>query len=102
MNKTVRIKYINYKNDVSWRLITPEKLQFGISEWHKEPQWLLYAFDHDKNDLRTFAIKDIMAWVPRKEVGSDKDKHIEKLEIELSELRKIKEAFDRMVEGTVH
>jgi hypothetical protein len=44
------------------REIIPERIWFGATEWHPEPQWLLDAIDVEKNALRNFAMKDIRAW----------------------------------------
>lgn len=60
--KQVKILYKNWKGKVSYRNIIPEKIEFKSTEWHKEEQWILEAFDIDKNDMRGFAIKDIMEW----------------------------------------
>lgn len=60
--KSVKIKYKNYREIISQRLIEPIQIRFGSTEWHPEPQWLLRAFDISKNAEREFAIKDIMHW----------------------------------------
>jgi len=36
---------------------------FGSTEYHKEEQWLLRAWDVDKQDYRTYALKDILEWI---------------------------------------
>lgn len=58
----VSILYTNWKNEESWRRIIPNAIFFGETEWHKEPQWILIAYDYDKQAHRSFAIKDIKAW----------------------------------------
>ena len=60
--KTVQILYTNYRGETAYRNIIPEKIWFGATEWHPQPQWLLDAFDVEKNALRNFAIKDIRNW----------------------------------------
>lgn len=59
----VHIKYKNWKGVVSFRIIIPNRIYFGVTEYHLEPQWLLEAFDFDKKEARTFAMKDIQEWV---------------------------------------
>lgn len=58
----VRIDYTNYKGERAWRVIVPESIRFGSTEWHPEPQWLLKALDTEKNAVREFALRDIHAW----------------------------------------
>ena len=60
--KVVHIVYTNYKGETGVRKILPKELKFGSSDYHPEPQWLLTAFDVDKQAERTFAVKDIKAW----------------------------------------
>lgn len=60
--KAVTIVYTNYKGVTGTRSIIPIELLFGCTEWHKEEQWLLRAFDTAKNAERTFAVKDIKSW----------------------------------------
>ena len=58
----VTIKYTNWKNETDLRHIVPIKIWYGKTEWHKEEQWLLNAFDLDKQDYRDFSLKTIDAW----------------------------------------
>jgi predicted DNA-binding transcriptional regulator YafY len=58
----VTIKYTNWKNETDLRHIVPIKIWYGKTEWHKEEQWLLNAFDLDKQDYRDFSLKAIEAW----------------------------------------
>lgn len=60
--KTVTVIYKNWRGEVSERHIIPEKIWFGSTEWHLEPQWLIDVFDLDKQEQRTFAVKDIRSW----------------------------------------
>lgn len=61
-NKIVEIVYTNWKGITSTRHIIPIEIFFGSTEWHKEEQWLLNAFDVDKQANRAFALKDIKSW----------------------------------------
>lgn len=60
--KIVTIVYTNYKGITKHRRIIPKEILFGHNDWHKEDQWLMNAFDIQKNADRTFAIKDIKSW----------------------------------------
>jgi hypothetical protein len=61
--ETVRIVYTNYRSETSIRTVVPRAIEFGASEWHPEPQWLLLATDVEKQAERSFAMKDIRAWL---------------------------------------
>lgn len=64
----VEIDYTNYKGIRAIRRIQPlGPLKFESSEWHPEKQWVFEALDLEKNETRTFAMKDVHSWAP---VGS--------------------------------
>lgn len=58
----VVIDYTNHRGERAERRIRPLEVKFKTTEWHPEPQWLLRAFDIDKQELREFAMKDIHSW----------------------------------------
>jgi predicted DNA-binding transcriptional regulator YafY len=60
--KQVKILYTNWRGETSVRTIIPIELVFSSNEWHKEEQWILKAFDIDKQAERMFACKDIKEW----------------------------------------
>jgi len=60
--KIVKILYTNYRGETAIRKIIPDKIWFGKTDWHPVNQWLLNAFDLDKNAERSFALKDIKSW----------------------------------------
>ena len=62
LNKKVTILYTNYKGETRYREIIPKNIEYKSTDWHKEEQWILTAFDIEKNDDRGFAIKDIKEW----------------------------------------
>lgn len=59
----VRILYTNYRGETNLRRIIPERIHFGSTEWHPARQWFLDAIDVEKNATRSFALKDIRAWL---------------------------------------
>lgn len=61
--QVAQIIYTNYKGETKSRQILPKKIWFGSTEYHSEPQWLLEAFDVDKQADRSFAMKDIREWL---------------------------------------
>jgi predicted DNA-binding transcriptional regulator YafY len=65
MNTTpVKIDYTNHRGERSIRTILPEQIEWAKTEWHPETQWLLLAWDCDKEAEREFAMKDIHSWTP--------------------------------------
>lgn len=60
--KEVKILYTNWRGETAVRKIIPKEIVFASTEWHPEEQWLLVAFDVDKQADRSFAIKDIKTW----------------------------------------
>lgn len=54
----ITITYTNWRGDTEVRRIIPRRIWWGSTEWHPEPQWLLTAFDVDKQAERDFALKD--------------------------------------------
>lgn len=64
LNNKVKINYTNYKGVTKDRIIIPKEIIFEENEWHNEKQWILVAFDIEKDDYRNFALKDIHSWLP--------------------------------------
>ena len=62
-NKQVKILYTNWKGVTAYRNIIPKNVEFKLTDWHKEEQWILNAFDVDKQANRGFALKDIKEWI---------------------------------------
>lgn len=60
--RPVRILYKNHRNETAMRTILPQRIWFGATAWHTEPQWLLDALDLDKGEARSFALADVKAW----------------------------------------
>lgn len=55
--------YKNWKGIVSERRIDIHSINiyYGEVEWHEGEQWLMDSYDVEKDDFRTFAIKDILS-----------------------------------------
>lgn len=60
--QTLKFTYINYRNEKSVRTVIPECVHFGSTDWHKEEQWFLKAWDTEKQQHRDFALKDIITF----------------------------------------
>jgi hypothetical protein len=56
----VKVRYRNYRGEVSERTIVPRSLYWGATEYHPHEQWLLSVWDVEKQAERTYAFKDIL------------------------------------------
>lgn len=54
----VTLTYTNWRGETAERTILPQRVWFGATDWHPEPQWLLAAIDVEKGAERDFALKD--------------------------------------------
>lgn len=61
-NHEVTIDYTNYKGERRERRIVPERIYWGSTEHHPSRQWLLDAYDVEKDAARTFAMSNIHSW----------------------------------------
>lgn len=68
MSRIVIIDYTNWKGERRKRLVDPIGMIYGRNEWHVDDQWLLLAWDVEKDESRQFAMKDIHAWEPALEL----------------------------------
>lgn len=59
IERVIQIDYTNYRGERAIRNIIPWMLQFRTSEHHHDLQWMIVAWDIDKNAWRSFPIKDI-------------------------------------------
>jgi predicted DNA-binding transcriptional regulator YafY len=56
-------RYENYRGETAIRRIVPDRIWFGETDWHSDPQWLLDGWDLDRGSLRTFAVGHIQAFL---------------------------------------
>lgn len=62
LKKVIKILYTNWQGKTAVRKVIPKEIIFTSTKWHLEVQWLLVAFDVDKQSERLFACKDIKSW----------------------------------------
>jgi len=55
----IEFSYTNWEGKVGVREVIVEGLLYGSNSYHTDEQFLLEAFDIDKKEMRTFAIKDM-------------------------------------------
>lgn len=57
----MRFWYRNWRDEVGQRRVLPIRIEYGSTEWHPEPQWLLIARDVDRDGAeRSFAMRDMI------------------------------------------
>lgn len=54
----IKVLYRNWRGETAIRTITPWGVEWGSTDFHPEPQWLLTCLDHDKSAGRTYALRD--------------------------------------------
>lgn len=50
--------YTNWRGEKALRHATPRQVVFKATEHHPTPQWIMVAWDRDKDAVRDFALKD--------------------------------------------
>lgn len=63
-HQIVEIVFVDNTGKTVFRRIKPNKIFFESNKSSSTPQWLVQAYDLDKSDQQTFALKDIRAWLP--------------------------------------
>jgi hypothetical protein len=56
----LRIRYRNHRAEDTWRRVIPIRVECCETEWHPKKQYVLNAFDLDRNAELTFALIDIL------------------------------------------
>lgn len=56
--KAIEVIYTNHRGETATRKINPWTVWWGASDYHEDEQWFLTCWDHDRTDLRTYALKD--------------------------------------------
>jgi predicted DNA-binding transcriptional regulator YafY len=69
--RAVRIRYTNHRGETFDRRVVPVAIRWGSDLWHPTPQWLMDAFDLDKRESRTFALRDVGRWQPGDRPAND-------------------------------
>lgn len=60
-NVSFRMTYRNHRGETAERRVEAWRIFFGSTDYHPEPQWILTAWDYDKEVRRDFAMRDILA-----------------------------------------
>lgn len=62
VRERVTLDYTNYRGERAIRTITPWGVEWGTTDWHPDPGWLLTCYDHDRAACRTYALSGIHSW----------------------------------------
>lgn len=57
---TIRFRYTNHRGETEDREVTPIRIRFGTSEHHREPSWLMDAYDHNRRAVRSFLVSGML------------------------------------------
>jgi predicted DNA-binding transcriptional regulator YafY len=79
----LRIWYTNHRGERAERNIIPRKIVWGSTRWHPQPQWILHAWDLDRQAERSFAVKDFGGSAVKIDPASEKAVEIVRLVDEL-------------------
>ncbi|HDR8453936.1 TPA: hypothetical protein QC364_000727 [Bacillus cereus] len=55
----LKFDYVNWQGVAGYREIRVIRIFFGSTDYHKESQWLMEAWDLKKQEKRVFAMKDM-------------------------------------------
>jgi predicted DNA-binding transcriptional regulator YafY len=61
--KPLKFKYKNWEGKTAVRKVRPTEIWYGKTQWHPKKQWLLRAWDLDKDAERNFAVQDIIKFL---------------------------------------
>jgi hypothetical protein len=62
-NNPLRFEYKNWKGEVSLRKAIPIEIWYGYTDYHTSEQWMMKAWDVDKQAKRDFAMRDIIRFI---------------------------------------
>lgn len=55
----IEFDYVNWKGEKEFMKVEVGEFYYGTNEYHKEPQWLMEAYDLNKQVHRMFAMKNM-------------------------------------------
>jgi 8-oxo-dGTP pyrophosphatase MutT (NUDIX family) len=64
--KSFEFEYTNYTGETRTKKVTPKSIRFGLISEISEPEWILEAFDLDKNENQNFVMKNIQRVIDEK------------------------------------
>lgn len=67
----LKFSYVNHAGRFGHRTVHPIRIYFGTAVYYKQPQWLLCAWDADKQAIRNFALNKMNVHPERDSVDID-------------------------------
>lgn len=60
----LRFRYKNWRGEIADRSVIPVRTTVAVSIYHNDgkPCWIMTAYDTEKNEMRDFALKDIIQY----------------------------------------
>jgi hypothetical protein len=71
MMDRLQFTYTNHRGVTEVRTVTPQGVEWGSNTWHPEPCWLLRAYCHDRDDVRTFEMRRMVPCGDERPAGCD-------------------------------
>lgn len=62
-SKPLTFYYKNWRGEYGYRTVKEPTMWFGSTEFHKEEQWMIKAYDVEKDAIRDFAVNDIIEFI---------------------------------------
>lgn len=59
ISRDLEVVYTNWRGERRARTIRPVSIFFGSNRFHATVQWMMIAWDVEKGQVRTFALKDM-------------------------------------------
>jgi hypothetical protein len=54
--KMLLVDYTNHAGERRKRPLVPSAIQFNMTQWHREEQWLVFGIDPEDLKLKSFAL----------------------------------------------
>lgn len=55
----IKFRYTNYRGVTTERTVKVMSIEYGTTNWHPDPGFLMEASDLEKDEYRLFAMKDM-------------------------------------------
>lgn len=63
---TITFIYLNWRDEIRERTVTPVRVWFGKTDWHPAEQWFIAAIDSETGKHRDFAVADVLSFEPER------------------------------------
>jgi len=61
--RPLKFFYRNWRGEYGYRTVMDPTMWYGSTEFHKDPQWIMRAYDVEKDAFRDFAVNDIIEFI---------------------------------------